>query len=251
MSNVSTSEFRVVTIREFPELRAVTNKLAVESWVEFMMHDPVTNHMSLLWDRCPEYQFALLNERDEAVVAANSVPLPWNGRSEDLPDTGLDWMLSTFAAHESYAHLNQFAIQVMVRRDYLGHGLSARAVTAMGEIGRAHGCRNLFAPVRPNRKCDYPLIPMERYVRWTREDGLPFDPWIRVHARLGADLVKVCPQSMYIPGTIAEWETWTGLKMPESGSYVVPGALVPVTVNREKDLAEYTEPNVWMRHPLV
>lgn len=35
---------------------------------------------------------------------------------------------------------------------------------------------------------------------------------------------------------------------PESGHYVVPGALVPITIDRERDQGVYVEPNVWMVH---
>jgi hypothetical protein len=89
---------------------------------------------------------------------------------------------------------------------------------------------------------------MERYVTWTLDGSLPFDPWLRVHARLGAELVRVCPQSMTVSGTVAEWEEWTGLAFPDSGAYVVSGAVDLVTIDREADLGRHVEPNVWMHH---
>jgi hypothetical protein len=55
-------------------------------------------------------------------------------------------------------------------------------------------------------------------VEWTREDGLPFDPWIRVHARPGGIISKPMAKSMLIDGTIAEWEQWTGMRFPGDGS---------------------------------
>lgn len=55
---------------------------------------------------------------------------------------------------------------------------------------------------------------------------------------------------MRITGTVAEWEEWAGMRFPESGAYVVPGALSPVEVDVEGDRAVYVEPNVWMRHVL-
>jgi hypothetical protein len=38
--------------------------------------------------------------------------------------------------------------------------------------------------------------------------------------------------------------------VPESGEYVVPGALELVTIDRNVDRGTYVEPNVWMVHPL-
>jgi hypothetical protein len=39
------------------------------------------------------------------------------------------------------------------------------------------------------------------------------------------------------------------MKFPQTGDYVVPGALVPVQIDRERDQGIYVEPNVWMVHP--
>jgi hypothetical protein len=68
--------------------------------------------------------------------------------------------------------------------------------------------------------------------------------------RLGAEFVAVASASMTIEGTVAGWESWTGMAFPESGAYVVPDALVPVEIDRDADRGLYVEPNVWMRHPL-
>ena len=97
----------------------------------------------------------------------------------------------------------------------------------------------------------YPLAPMERYVRWTRPDGAPLDPWIRSHWRLGGEIVRVMPRALAIEGRVAEWEDWTEMAFPDSGPYVVPGALQPVLIDRERDHGRYEDPNVWMVHPLA
>jgi hypothetical protein len=55
---------------------------------------------------------------------------------------------------------------------------------------------------------------------------------------------------MVVTGTVADWQEWTGLPMPGSGRYVVPRALAPVDVDYQRDLARYTEPNVWVRHEI-
>jgi hypothetical protein len=101
---------------------------------------------------------------------------------------------------------------------------------------RAAASAELLAPVRPSWKERYPLTPIERYARWTREDGLPFDPWIRTHVRLGRVILRPEPRSMRISGTVAEWEDWTEMAFPESGEYVFPHGLAPLAVDREQDL---------------
>jgi hypothetical protein len=91
---------------------------------------------------------------------------------------------------------------------------------------------------------------MERYVTWTVADGAPFDPWLRVHWRLGGRIVGLCPESMRIIAPVADWEGWTGMRLPDSGRYVVPDALVPIEIDRERNLGLYVEPNVWVHHDL-
>ena len=116
----------------------------------------------------------------------------------------------------------------------------------MSDTARRFELRSLIAPVRPNWKDRYPITPIERYVRWTRDDGTAFDPWIRVHLRLGATLGPPVPRSMRIAGTVAEWETWTAMRFPESGDYVFPAGLAPLRIDTEHNLGEYWEPNVWL-----
>jgi hypothetical protein len=123
-------------------------------------------------------------------------------------------------------------------------------VERMAELAREHGFRDLIAPVRPSLKHRYPLARIERYVTWRRADGTHIDPWLRTHERLGGEILKVAPRSMTIPGRIAQWEDWAGMAFPESGTYVVPGALVPVEMDVEADRGLYVEPNVWMVHRL-
>ena len=77
-----------------------------------------------------------------------------------------------------------------------------------------------------------------------------FDPWMRVHERLGASVLKPETQSLRITSTVADWEDWTGLAFPESGSYWFPGGLTTLDIDRELDQGRYFEPNVWMHHQL-
>lgn len=71
----------------------------------------------------------------------------------------------------------------------------------------------------------YPLTPIEDYAAWTRADGSAFDPWLRTHLQLGAQLLTTSPASQTFTGTVRQWQEWTGLDLPGQGAYVVPDAL--------------------------
>ena len=62
-------------------------------------------------------------------------------------------------------------------------------------------------------------------------------------------MATALPRSLRITGTVAEWASWTEMAFPETGDYVFPAGLATVHIDRERDLGEYWEPNVWMVHP--
>jgi hypothetical protein len=113
------------------------------------------------------------------------------------------------------------------------------------------GVLRFFAPVRPTTKARYPITPMSEFMRWQNAEGLPLDPWLRVHVRLGARMIKACNRSQPLAGTVAAWERWLDLPLPASGDYVGPGLLAPLHVDRAADEGICWEPNVWLEHPLA
>lgn len=219
-----------------------------------MLHDPVANeNWYELYERFEEYQFGLLDTQNDRLAAiGNSLPFYWDQALEELPERGWDWVfLRAIENHKAGREPNiQSAIQINIHPEYRSQGLSTPMVQAMRKIGQSKGFRFLVAPVRPTQKSQYPLISIDDYIKWTIDDGLPFDAWLRVHARLGARILKPCHEAMTIPGTRLEWESWTGMKFPQSGTYHIRGALNPMEMDTENDKGIYVEPNVWMVHTL-
>jgi hypothetical protein len=48
---------------------------------------------------------------------------------------------------------------------------------------------------------------------------------------------------------VATWAEWTGMILPDDGTYVFPGGLAPLVVNN--GVGVHVEPNVWVLHRLV
>jgi hypothetical protein len=245
------SEPRLSTFAERPDLIDHLSEVMKTSWPEFMMHGNVAKE---LWrglrDRSMDLQLVLHDmETDEVVGLGNTIPLYWDGEIEHLPD-GFDAVLqSSVRNHADGVRPNTLsALQAAVTVKRRGEGLSGLLVEAMRRAAGAHGFEHLIAPVRPTWKERYPLVPIERYMTWRRDDGLPFDPWLRLHERLGGRMLAPCPESVRISASVADWESRTGMAFPESGDYVVPGALALVRIDRERGFGEHIEPNVWVRH---
>jgi GNAT superfamily N-acetyltransferase len=235
----------VVTAAERPDLVERWWEATKDAFPEYNNHGDVLNRY---WGRLVpergEFQF-FLADGDEPLVRACTIPLCWDGTVEDLP-AGIDGAIARGFEGEDSNTL--CALLAAVVPAHQGRSLSRLALEAMRDVAIAHGFGALIAPVRPSWKERYPLSPIERYATWRRDDGLFFDPWMRVHERLGAEVLRPEPQSLRITGAVAEWEEWTGLAFPETGEYVFPRGLAPLAIDREADLGSYWEPNVWMLH---
>ncbi len=236
----------IVTVEERPDLIERAFERTYETLREYNQHGDVLNrYWGRLTEERPEFQFHLLDDGEEILARARSLPVRWDGSIDDLP-AGIDGAI-TRGFDESGANV-LCALLIQVPHDLQGRGLSRIAVEGMLQLARRHGLAALIAPVRPSWKDRYPLVPIERYAAWRRADGLFFDPWMRVHERLGATVLRPEPHSLRITGTVAEWEEWTRMAFPESGDYWFPGCLTMVTIDRKADRGSYWEPNVWMRH---
>lgn len=244
---------RLVSLAERPDLRSAIGGHNVAAWPEFMLHSPVSNrlwgHLVEWW---PEFQVALVDGVDSVMAAYNSAPIAWDGTEADLPEGWEAQFERSVSEHTAGIRPTTLgALQIVVAPERQGGGLAATMLAGMRANARAHGFGAVIACVRPTWKARYPLTPIERYAGWTRADGQPFDPWIRLHARLGARRGRPSPRSMTIVGSVDEWEGWTGMAFPESGPYIVPGACEPVRIDREADTGTLHDPNVWMIHDLA
>lgn len=238
----------VMTLADRPDLTdAMLNMEA--TWPSYIQPAPIL--VGWAFERYPQHQLVVLDGA-EVVARAATVPFAWDGDPASLPDTGWDEALRT-SMLDTYAGrrlTTLCALEVAVVPGKRGQDLSARTLAAVADNAREHGCTDVVVPVRPSGKHIEPHLPMTEYVARVRDDGLPADPWLRVHVRAGAEILKICPASMTISGSLAQWRAWTGLPFDTSGPAVVPGALTPVEVNVDHDHAVYLEPNVWVRHRL-
>jgi GNAT superfamily N-acetyltransferase len=238
------------TAAERPDLDERADELTGEVWPEYNRHGDVLNELwPVLDERFTDFQFVLVDAAEEIVAQGHMVPCRWDGTVDGLPE-GIDAALAGAVAAAEPPNA-ACALAAEIRPGHQGRGLAPEMIRAMAALCRRHGLAGgLIAPVRPNLKARYPLIPIERYATWTRPDGLPLDPWMRVHARLGGRILRTAPRSLRITGSVGEWESWTGLALPETGTYVFPDGLAPLEVDRERDVGAYWEPNVWMAHAL-
>ena len=221
-------------------------------WPAFMLEDPAADRAyELAVEAFPELHLVVI-DGDVAVARLHAVPL--QSSVADLPPRGWDHVLQQLerlATQGEAAGLTSVSlIEARVAVDQRGRGLSGPLLAEARRRYAELGCQDLVGPVRPTAKSLEPRTPAWEYATRMREDGLPTDPWLRVHARLGGRILGVAPMSMTIPGTLAQWREWTDLPFDRDGAVEVPGALAPVHVDLAGGYAVYVEPNVWVHHDL-
>jgi hypothetical protein len=236
------SDIRVVSLAERPDLDELPFG---PGWPQFLFHDPVAKRCLPVVDEAfPDLNLVVI-DGDEIVAGGWAIKLAWDGTLPDLPtgwDDALERAVADLEAGRRGDTLVTMAAEVV--GSHRGQRLSSVVLREL--IARAP--ERAIAPVRPTEKALRPRMPIEDYAALLRDDGLPQDPWLRTHVRLGGRILGVATRSMVIEGTVAEWERWTQLSFSESGAYELPDALAPVEIDREADRGLYIEPAVWVRH---
>jgi hypothetical protein len=234
-----------VSFAERPELDEHSDALGAAVWPEYNRHGSDMDRWADLATTFPEFQFSLLDDDGTLLAGGFTVPVAWDGTVAGLP-AGVGGALNG-AFEPGVEPTALCALAAEIHPEHQSRGLSAVVLRGMADIARAHGLADLIAPVRPSAKERYPLIPIEEYAEWRRpHDGLPFDPWLRVHLRIGGEVLAPEPHGLRIDAPVADWEAWTGLPLPADGTYVFPRGLAPLTV--ADGIGRYWEPNVWVRH---
>jgi hypothetical protein len=242
----------VFPLAERPDLLPRLDEFADSTAEPFLYQDPVSATLFVeLIGRHPEYTLLALDGAGAPAGLMCTMPFtppPGGG----LPPGGYDAVLLAAAADTLAGRRGPMvsALFATVAPRLRGSGLSAVLLAAGRRNAARLGHQVLVAPVRPTRKHEHPDVAMAEYAAWRGPDGLPTDPWLRVHARAGGRVVGVAPHSMTITAPLARWRQWTGLPFDASGPVRVPGALVPVYCDTAHDLAVYVEPNIWISHAL-
>jgi GNAT superfamily N-acetyltransferase len=249
----------IAPLSQCPELEdAFWSDELMAAWPAFMLEDPTASlvYSDGRFERFLEFALVAVDKQNPNEVLARAVSVPFcfgeDYERPDLPDGGWDTVVR-WADQDAFLRRTPntvSALEILVHPNVSGQGISGQILAAIKNNARRLGFKNLYAPVRPSHKHLEPHTPMSEYTFRTREDGLPHDPWLRVHVRAGGRIIKVAPCSMTVTGTLEQWRSWADLPFNTTGEVVVPGALVPVYASQLQNQAVYVEPNVWVQHKL-
>ncbi|WP_299439147.1 N-acetyltransferase [uncultured Aquimarina sp.] len=205
------------------------------------------------WDKLEKYfphtQLFIVDEYRNLIGFMNAIPIYYDLPLTELPDEGWDWLVKKgIEDFENKITPNSLGgLQIVVIKEYQGQGYSKLLISRGKHAKENLGFKNFIIPIRPILKHTYPEMKMEDYIDLKEHDKI-FDPWIRTHVDSGAQVIKVCENSMNVTGDVHFWEQLLHKKITESGSYEIKGALNLVSIDIENNYGEYEEENIWIHY---
>lgn len=235
LSGQQLQQYRETVQLAFPPI-ILNSELIVNSWIKIEQY-------------FPKHQIYAIDTNNDIIGFANLIPFHWDKEANELPNDGWDWLMRKgIGDHESKIKANSLGgLQIIVTKKYLGKGYSKILIGAAKKLKENFNYKNLFIPIRPTLKHQHAVMPMKEYIEYKKDNKI-YDPWIRTHVNNGANIVKVCHNSMNVKGPITFWEKLYGTKIAKSGSVLIKGALSPVHIDIENNHGEYQEPNIWISY---
>ncbi|MDN5798325.1 MAG: hypothetical protein L0H79_21605 [Intrasporangium sp.] len=170
------------------------DQLFGDGWPTFITADQVvTRHIGTVRRLFADLELVLPDEHDVPGAAGWAVPVRWDGTPEQLPDGYTVALVRAVQGHEQ----GRTADTLVVRPGPPGPARPGPGRLVLDRDAPACRAARLGAsrrPGPPTLKSRYPLTPIEQFATWTRNDGLPLDPWLRTHIRLGAPIIATGPR---------------------------------------------------------
>jgi len=183
--------------------------------------------------------------------------IEWNGNPRQLPRGWQGAVRECFQNHAGKqnrcnTHVGLF---IKVEDEHRGHQWAERILEEMKRVGRSSGLSTLVIPLRlpKHYEREYAELPIERLADLRRDDGEHLDHWLRLHLRLGAEIIGFSNAShqhaMNLDDFTRQFECGS---LDGTGYHLVAqhGEWYRAFVDLERDFALINQSCVWVRHRL-
>jgi hypothetical protein len=184
--------------------------------------------------------------------------IEWSGNASDLP---MGWQGSVREAFQNSAGQRRrcntlVGLFVKVEDEYRGHQWAERILRDMKRIGQSSGMTSLIIPLRlpSHYEREYAEVSIEQLANLRRDDGQYFDHWLRLHVRLGAEIIGCSSRShqhaMNLDDFVRQFEC---PELGQTGYHLVArnDEWYRAFVDLERDVAFINQGCVWVRHPML
>ncbi|HRE43017.1 MAG TPA: hypothetical protein PKY87_03500 [Terricaulis sp.] len=244
------SRYVVKTRADSPELDRAARAIEQASWnaLGYLNFTRAHfRHYDALLERYKDFQICLVDEPTGYPVAIGCCVPFYCDDPARLPAEGWDWIVESAGRADTTPNMLG-GLGVSVPQVHRSKGLARLVIKAMRDMAVQCGFEGVVIPVRPTSKAQHPDVAMADYITWRDDNGRAYDPWLRSHLAAGGRIVGEATRSMVVEEPVPFWETWAGRTFDASGRYEIPGGLAPVSVDLERGVGRYEEPNVWFSY---
>ncbi len=255
MKHIEIKNFGNCSIKKWsPETALqIHNTMEVVNWAPWLSASPE----SLIGRSYvfPEGQLLIQSSNGFILASVSTNRIQWSGCIEELPDW--DTVAGDPTTYETTYNPKGNTLTLMsmnVHQEYRKFGLATQLIHAVQECAHQLGVIYIAGSFRPSEfgryKAHHQVIPFSEYVQKKREDGLPYDPWIRSLTRSGMIPLKVDSHAMTVTLPIDELQSLRETYQPELWQEGVNGVwecgeVGQWTIDETTGLATYQESNLW------
>jgi GNAT superfamily N-acetyltransferase len=193
---------------------------------------------------------AQIKDTGQLVATIDAIEIDWDGNPDTLPKRGWTEIIEDGLIREELDQEIQTdwvaALGTSVLPDYQKFGLSKKLLEELIKKAKALGYKGMIAPVRPIYRFRMPDLTINEYSQVRLDNGEHFDPWLRIHERIGGKIIGVCPASAVFSAPLNDWQDWSKMKLPESGRLLVPNAINYLEI--KDGVGVLKEDSVWVLH---
>jgi hypothetical protein len=165
------------------------------------------------------------------------------------------WALAVAAAAAVLAPNCLVGLFINADKAFRKHGWAAQVTQAMKRLAKDCGLTHLIIPLRLTTRYEHQnaKMPYEEFALLKRDDGEYRDHWLRMHTRLGAEVIgisAVSHQHAMHPEDLDE-QVHCG-KKEQTGEYLIRwnDEYYNIFVDVEREYAIMNQGCVWVRHAL-
>jgi GNAT superfamily N-acetyltransferase len=227
------------------------------TWAPFMECDPLGGPAlfgdgGFLRNRHPDYILVAFDENGEVIGQMYGAPL--FSPDGEYPQGGWDDAVTQIrrtAALKLTPNMMTL-LEVAVHPGRQRQGIASKLLMAAKRRAGELGFDRLMVPARPFGRADQ--ITGEVYEIAYRPDGLPADPWLRAHVRVGGRIERIMHRSMEITLSATRWAALTGQPLaidPDNPDRARAVGALTLLHRTEGDDWVYYDPNVLITQPCI
>lgn len=184
-------------------------------------------------------------DRDMLVATIDGIEFDWDGDPQNLPDRG--WTEIIEKGLEGTGKTDWVAaLGTSILPEYQQFGLSRILLEKLVSLAKSLGYKGVLAPVRPVYRWRALHLSLDEYADFRLKNGEHFDPWLRVHERIGGEIIGTCPGSAIFTAPVSDWQDWSKMKLPNRGRVLVPNAINYLEI--QNGIGTLKEDSIWVTH---